>query len=407
MALDASAINAALQEHYETRRPVIDACERNNPFYGRLRKLENVGGDGMKTPVMARNSTGGSATFSDAQTNAAAGGYYAFLQTHREHWHTASISHQALKLTSYKEAFFSAKKEIDRSLNQVANAISRKLFGDTGGSFARVANSSFATTDMQLVRIQDAYHFEKNEVLKLGPNKDGSSIRSGTLTVASVNRLTGVVTTTQNLSTGVAAVQQNDYIFKQGDQALGLTGLESFNPVSASDLTTLHSVVQTDDPTRLGGQRIDATGMTVVEAIIELASVCSYEGGLGDDWHCFINPRRFKDLNLACEAGRLARREVKSASGYIGYSAFVASGPGGDITILQDVNCPPSDLRMVDMGVLCLKSAGGIHIASEDGNMMLRGSTSMNYETRIGFIGDLTCEAPVRLGVAKLSATSA
>lgn len=406
MALDSTEFDGALQQHYDDQRAVRDMVERMNPMLGLVKKEEDVGGSGIKTPIMHRNSTGGSATFSNAQTNANPGGYDAFLQTHREHYHTADISHKVLKLSSYKEAFFKARKEIDRSINQAANAIARKLYGDTGGSFARLANSSFATTALQLVRVQDAYHFEKNEVLKLGPNKNGSSIRTGTLTVASVNRTTGVITTTANISTGVSAVAQNDYIFKDGDQALGWTGLESFNPISASDLGTLHGVDQTEDPTRLGGQRLDATGMTVEEACIELLSLLCYEGHAPT--HAFLNPLRFKDLNLAAQAGRLGKREVKSQTGYIGYKSFVLTGPKGDVDIIMDTNCPPSDLRMCDINSLCLKSADKVpHIAKEDGLMMLRKSSSMDYEVRLVALGDLTCDDPGSLGVAQLSALTA
>ena len=72
---------------------------------------------------------------------------------------------------------------------------------------------------------------------------------------------------------------------------------------------------------------------SLVEAIIELASVCSYEGGMPEDAHMFVNPRRFKDLNLAAEAGRLGRREVKSVGGHIGYSPVLPAK--GDLAMDQ------------------------------------------------------------------------
>ena len=405
MALDTTAFDAGLQQHYEEKRKVRDLVERNNPFLGLVRKMENVGGNGIKTPLMFRNPTGGSATFSTAQSNTQPGGYDAFLQTHKEHYQTADISHKVLKLSSYREAFFSARKEIDRAINQVANTVSRKVFGDTGGSFARMSNSSYATTGLTLVRPEDAYHFEKNEVLKLSANKDGSSAKSGTLTISSINRQTGTLTLTGNISAGVATAAQNDYIFKSGDQALGWTGLESFNPVEASDLTTLAGIDQTED-SRLGGVRIDATGMTVEEACIELAAQLSFEGARPS--HAFVNPIRFKDLALSHQANRVGRRDVKSQSGYISYNAFTQMGPTGEILILQDTSCAPSEVRMVEMDTLCLKSADSIpHIAKEDGVMLLRKASSMDYEVRLVALGDLTCDAPGYLGVAKLSATSA
>lgn len=405
MALDVSTFDAGLQQHYTTRA-IRDLCERNNPLYGMVRKNTKVGGNGMKTPIMFRNPTGGSATYADADANAVEGGYGAFLQSHKDHFQVVVISHKVLKLASYKEAFFEATKEIDRGLSQAANAISRKMFGDVGGSFGRMANTSFATTALQLVSIQDAYHFERNEVLRLGPNKDGSSIRTGTLTVSSVNRTTGVITTTANIATGVAAAAQNDYIFKSGDQALSLTGLDSFNPVLAADLSTnLAGINQTLDPTRLGGYRMDATGMNMEEALIELAAQLSFEGAAPDI--AFVNPIRFKDLNLSASSGRLGRREVKSTTGFVGYQAFTLMGPKGEISILQDTNCPATVLRMGELATLELKSADEFpHIVKTDGLMMRFAENSMNLKVRIAGYGDLTNEAPGYWGAAQLAALS-
>lgn len=405
MALDVATFDAGLQQHY-TSRVVRDLCERNNPLYGRVRKNNKVGGNGMKTPVMHRNPTGGSATYANADANAVEGGYGAFLQTHRDHFHVVNLSHKVLKLSSYKEAFFEAKKEIDRGLQQATNALARKMYGDIGGSFARMANSSFATTALQLLSPQDAYHFEKNEVLKLGPNKNGTSIRTGTLTVAAVNRSTGIITTTANISTGVAAAAQNDFIFKEGDQALGWTGLESFNPISASDLTTLHGIVQTDDPTRLGGYRLDATSMNIEQALMELAAELSFEGAKVN--FAVLNPIRYKDLNLSASSGRMGRREVKSTTGYVGYQAFTLMGPKGEIEIHQDTNCPANVLRMGELESLELKSADDApHIVKTDGLMMRFAENSMNLKVRIAAYGDLTNEAPGYWGVAQLGPIAA
>jgi hypothetical protein len=408
MALDEVAFDAALQQHYTTRR-IRDLAERNNPFFGMVRKNEKVGGNGMKTPLMFRNSTGGSGSYNKARDNAVEGGYAAFLNTHRDHFHVVKIGHKVMKLSSYKEAFFEAKKEIDRGINQATNALSRKMFGDRGGSVARMANSSFATTALQLVNIEDAYMFDKNEVITLGPNKDGSSERSGTLTISAVNRSTGVITTTANISTGIAAAAQNDYIFKEGDAAKGWTGLESYNPRSATDLSSnLLGVNQTTDPTRLGGYRLDATAMNIEEACIELAAQLSFEGANPDI--ALINPIRFKDLNLSVSAGRMGRREVKSTTGYVGYQAVTVMGPKGEISILPDTSCPPYDLRMGELATLELKSADEVPtILKEDGLMLHRDTTGTTivFKVDIFAYGDLACEAPGYWGVAQLASTSA
>lgn len=405
--LDEVAFDAALQQHYTGKR-IRDLAERANPFFGMVPKNEKVGGNGMKTPLMFRNSTGGSGSYDKARDNAVEGGYAAFLNTHRDHFHVVKIGHKVMKLASYKEAFFETKKEIDRGINQATNALSRKLFGDRGGSVARLANTAFATTALQLVNIQDAYMFDKNEKLVLSPNKDGSAVRAGTLTVSAVNRSTGVLTLTGNIVAGVAAVAQNDFIFKEGDAAKGWTGMESYCPRSATDLSaSLLGVNQLDDPTRLGGVRIDATSMNIEEALIELAAQLSFEGAMPD--YAFVNPIRFKDLNLSVSSGRLGRREVKSTTGYVGYNAFTLMGPKGEISILQDTTCPPYEIRMVEMGIFELKSADEVpSILKDDGLMLHRDTTgaTIAFKVDIYSYGDLTCNAPGYMGVALLAPTN-
>lgn len=408
MALDEVAFDAGLQQHYSKRKVIDAVAERTCPLFGLVRKSTNVGGNGMKTPLMHRNPTGGSGSYDKARDNAVEGGYAAFLNTHRDHFHVVKIGHKVMKLSSYKEAFFEARKEIDRGIAQATWALGRKLYGDRGGSVARLSNASFATTGMTLVHPEDSYFFEKNEVLKLGPNKDGSSIRSGTLTVASVNRSTGAVTTTANLSTGVAAVEQNDYIFKEGDQAKGWTGLESYNPREATDLTTLLGVVQTDDPTRLGGYRIDGTGMNLEEALFESAAQLSFEGAAPS--HAFLNPIRFKDLNLSVSSGRMGRREVKSTTGYVGYQAVTFVGPKGEVVVLPDPACPPYEMRMGELDTLELKSADAVPtILKEDGLMLHRDTTGSSIVFKVDMFayGDLCNEAPGYWCVTKLASTAA
>lgn len=408
MALDEVAFDAGLQQHYSNRKVFDVVAERTCPLFGTIRRRSNVGGNGMKTPVMHRNPTGGSGSYNKARDNAVEGGYSAFLNTHRDHFHVVKIGHKVMKLSSYKEAFFEAKKEIDRGIAQATWALGRKMYGDRGGSVARMANSSFATTALQLVHPEDAFFFEKNEVLKLGPNKDGSSIRTGTLTVAAVNRITGAITTTANISTGVAAAAQNDYIFKEGDEAKGWTGLESYNPRDAADLSSnLLGVNQTED-TRLGGYRIDATGMGIEEALFELAYLLGYEGATPT--HAYINPLKFKDLNLSVSSGRMGRREVPSTTGYVGYKAVTFMGPKGEVVVLPDPACPPYEIRMGEIDTLELKSADEVPtILKEDGLMLHRDTTGSTIVFKVDMFayGDLCNEAPAYWGVAKLANTTA
>lgn len=407
--LDEVAFDAGLQKHYSNRKTIDLTAERASPFFGLIRRRSNVGGSGMRTPLMHRNPTGGSGSYDKARDNAVEGGYGAFENTHRDHFHVVKIGHKVLRLSSYKEAFFSARKEIDRGVAQCVWQLSRKMFGDRGGSVARMKNSAFATTVLDLVHPEDAFMFEKNEKLKLGPNKDGSAIRAGVLTISKVDRSAGQLTLTGNIVAGVAAAAQNDYIFHEGDEAKGWTGLESYNPRDAADLSTnLLGVNQTEDPTRLGGYRIDATGMNLEEALFETAAQLGMEGASAS--HAFINPIKWKDLNLSVSSGRMGRREIKSSTGYVAYQAITFMSTKGEVAVVADPACPPYELRMGEIDTLELKSADEVpSILKEDGLMLHRDTSGSTIAFKVDMYayGDLTCEAPGYWACAKLASTAA
>ena len=161
--------------------------------------------------------------------------------------------------------------EIDGVMRSVGDSISRNLFRDGSGAIGKVNNSSFGVTTLDLVTDMDSLNFEVGMVLQVAAAKTGGSVRSGTLTVASINRgaATNQITTTANLSGGIGAIAQNDFIYQSGDYDGALTGLEGWLPSTAPGATAFFGQDRTDDITRLSGQRYDGSSGTILEALIE------------------------------------------------------------------------------------------------------------------------------------------
>ena len=159
--------------------------------------------------------------------------------------------------------------EIDGVMRSVGDSISRNLFRDGSGAIGKVNNASFGVTTLDLVTDMDSLNFEVGMVLQVAAAKTGGSVRSGTLTVAAVNRgaATNQITTTANLSAGVGAIAQNDFIYQSGDYDGALTGLEGWLPATAPSSAAFFGQDRTDDITRLSGQRYDGSSGTILEAL--------------------------------------------------------------------------------------------------------------------------------------------
>jgi hypothetical protein len=158
----------------------------------------------------------------------------------------------------------------------------------------------------------------RNDVLNLA-STDGTSgaIRTGSIKVSSVQRRAGTITTTANISTGVAAAAQNDYVFLAGDFGLASSGLIDWAPDSAPGATSFYGVDRTADD-MLGGLRIDASdGRPVHEALVDAVSALDEYGA--DPDVAFANPRALATLTKQLEG----KWVIMKGQGYGGQEADI------------------------------------------------------------------------------------
>jgi hypothetical protein len=254
---------AAVDELVYDSHPLLDLLPKDEKFRGKSAPI----------PVYYTRPQGRSATFATAQTNASASQIGEFLLTRKSNYGVATISGEAVAASEGdRYSFLNAMTtEIDGVMRSVGDSISRNLFRDGSGAIGKVNNSSFGVTTLDLVTDMDSLNFEVGMVLQVAAAKTGGSVRSGTLTVAGVNRgaTTMQITTTANLSGGISAIAQNDFIYQSGDYDGALTGLEGWLPATAPGATAFFGQDRTDDITRLSGQRFDGSSGTILEALIE------------------------------------------------------------------------------------------------------------------------------------------
>lgn len=392
MSLSVSSFSAALKQHYTNDR-IENECYKDNPLLAMLSKMEQFGGENLPIPLITGNTQGRSATFATAQANQTDVQVKKFVLTRVSDYSIASIGNEVLEASKGNANAFmeAATTQIDSAIASATRSLAIALYGNGSGSRGQVSNSSFATTALQLSQPDDVVNFEVGQVYVASTADGGGSVKAGSLTVAAVDRDSGVVTMTANLSTGIATIAQNDYLFIQGDYDLKVKGLRAWIPDTAPTATPFFGVDRSVDPTRLGGIRFDGSAMPIEEALISAASRAAREGA--KPTHCFMNYTDYANLEKAL-GSKVQYIDLKVKAD-IGFRGMLINGPRGPINVIADQNCPSGRAFMLDMSVWKLYSLGkAIKIMDSDGLKMLRESAADGVQVRVVSYLNLGCRAP-------------
>ena len=391
-ATNMTAWDNALKIYYQDK-PVIDTVYKNHPFLSLVPKNPRFKGKSMPIPVIFGRPQGVSANFANAQSNASATQVAEFLLTRKKHYGVATVDGETLLASQGNEYAFldAATTEIDQTAKSVGDALSRQLFRTSDAAIGKVNNSSFGVTTLDLVTDSDALNFEIGMVLQVSATQTGGSVRSGTLEVSAVSRdaTSNQVTMTGNLSAGISAIAQNDFVYVQGNYDAGVSGLADWIPASAPGGTAFFGQDRSKDPSRLGGQR-QAFSSTREETIINGLGLAAREGGAPD--HIFVSFTDF--IALEKELQSTVQREVDPETGS-GYRSLEMYAPYGIAKIIPDKDCPVGVAYALQMDTWQLATINGtVSIIDVDGNRMLRQSSDDGVEIRVGFYGQLGCSAP-------------
>lgn len=401
MSLDMSSFDAALKQHYTSDR-VENMVYADNPLLAMMPKMEAFGGKNLPIPIIFSNPQNRSATFSTAIAETSSSGLKDFVLTRVKDYSIASIDNETLEASQGNQNAFleAATVEIDGAIQSAARSLAIAMYGSGSGSIGQVANASFATTVLQLSDVESVTNFEVAMVLVASATNGGGSVRAGTLTVVGVDRDLGTVTMSVNLSTGIAAIAQNDFVFQNGDYDLKLKGLLAWLPSTAPTSTPFFGVDRTSDVTRLAGIRYDGSAMPIEEALIGAAARIAREGGKPD--YCFMNYSKYADLEKAL--GSKVQYIDMKVNPEIAFRGIQINGPRGPIKVVPDQNCPSDRAFMLQMNVWKLYSLGKApRIFDTDGLKMLREATSDGLQIRVLYYAQLGSRAPGWNGNVKLS----
>lgn len=393
MAVDLTTFDKALKDHYSGVR-VENMAMRKSAALAMIKKNADARGRKVPQPVIYSNPQGGSASLATAIANATSGGYEGFDLVRKSYYQVAHLGNEVLEASKNgADAFLNAKREIDAAVDNVAQALARQIYRSSGGAIGQIsADTDVGTAVLKLEKPGDAFHFWKGMVLELSTTNGGGSVKSGTLTVAGVNRSTGEITCTGNISAGVATAAVGDYVFPEDCYDACIAGFDSWLPETAPGSGDNFFGVNRSVDSFLYGLHLDASSMSVSEALQRAASNALRSGATPD--YVFMNHSKFADLAIAEGAKREYVAVDTKGKANLGFQGFQIVSGGRPITVVADVSCPEDKAYMLQLDTWTLWSAGKApHILDRDG-ILMRNPNEDSYQVRVGSYAQLGCSAP-------------
>ena len=397
-------IDGALKEHYKPQR-IKEMTYKNNPLLALMPKYEKFGGENMPIPIILTGPQRRSADFTSGQGNDSTSEIRQFLLTRAKDYSFAQISHEAIRASaSNTDAFVRyATMEIDGAIHSLKRSLAVAMYRDGTGSIGTVAGEDASGTDpagsaatLYLSNAEDITNFEVGMKIEFYANSSGapsgSARAGGPYTILKVSRggTQPFITFSGNLNSAVA---NTDHLVQFGDKDAKIKGLDSWVP-SSDPTSALHfGVDRTSDTTRLGGVRFDGSALPIEEALIGGASEIAREGGAPD--HIFMDFASYANLEKAL-GSKVQYDKVSSNDADIGFDALVVNGPRGRMKVIPDHNCQPNVAWMLQLDTWCLNSLGAAPqiLNADDAGQMLRVYNADAYEVRVGFYGNVSCNAP-------------
>lgn len=407
--MDQAAFNNALKVKYAAGG-IADAFYKKHPLLDLLPKKQ-FAGRVVEHAVRISAPAGRSATFATAQANQSASTIKAFLigsSTYplARYYAPASIDNLVLDLDA--EAIVDALNfEIDGAMAAATDAASIQLFGDGSGLLGQLANSGVGTPTITLGNANDVVKFEVGDVLSLSPNADGSAIRTGTVVLIAVDRDAGTLTCSGNISAGIGAAANTDYIYRSGDATKAMKGFGAWLPYDPADASvrssalaaTFFGVVRSADATRLGGVTFDGRALAIEEALQKAAVRLAREGGEPD--LVILNPDKYAELAIAL-GNKMVLVDVKGDAS-VGVQGIQLISQGFKMVVVCDRHCPSNRAYMLEKATWTLYEVGSLpRLLDQDELQLLRAATADQSEVRIGWYAQLACSSPGKNAVIAL-----
>jgi len=236
------------------------------------------------------------------------------------------------------------KQEIDGAMIKVGRHASIQCWSDGFPAFGQVSSPGASTT-LTLVDPDDISKFGVGDVLNFAAARTTGALRAGDLTVVKIlDFRLGTMQVDQNVTTGIAAAANNDFIFiknqrNTGATKIAITGVQGW---LQSTPGTLFGVDCTVDP-RLSGIFLSASLSDIEGAFIDgIAALMQFSETGADGIAFYMHPKMWATLSKALQSKSVAIMPFRSTprKGEIAFSGWQVSTPNGTATVYAPKYCP-------------------------------------------------------------------
>ncbi len=387
-----------------------DLFFENLPLYAQMPKDTSWDGEARIITLLYGVTNGRSSSFGNAKANKKASKVKKMTVFTADNFSLWSVDHKLVKLSrSNKGAIVKAlTTESKSALLKLKRMVGVAMWGDGGGWIGKIAAAGISTNTITLTDKRNARNMEEGDIINLAADNGytaSAGVRSGTLEVSAVNRKTGVITFTTNVTAGIPLAAAADYLFIDGDYAAWIKGAEYYvpanDPGSSGVPVSIWGMSRAADVTRLAGVRPTVTGLLIQDAIKTcLKEAFNEEAKIT---HVFMNPDNFLDLEL--DLGTRVRY-VDTKVGNVGFTGIQFTSHGGKpVEVYPDADCPYNLIRGFGMDGWTFASAGEFpDFLNFDGSKSLMVEEASNSgEGRLGGYSQAYTETPRDNFVASLA----
>lgn len=404
-----------------------DLVFNKNRFLSMIDKDETemgLGGLNFPIPVLYDVGGGGSANLGTAQTYQTAPATASFLLTTVNVYRVGSIQNQFLRASAQNiGAFMPAAKMNVKSLYMgAANDIAYQMFADGSGVRGTYGLGSGSITSgvITLDSLGQVYQFSVNMAL------NSFSVSGATATISTGGALgyvvavdTGAGTITVSATQGGNAGTPSSwstsfpYLGRVGDTLFSSNGLLSANMLCIAGLgawipTTapggsdaFFTQNRSVSPTKLAGLRFPGSSESIQDCLIDATNqLAAQSSEAGDPDVIFVNPVSYQTLvkNLTSQGVYQMIRAKVNEEVEISFKALVLPTANGEISVIQDRNCPSQIAYILTMKTWKLRSLGKVpQFLTFPGFYELLGFPIPGQdavEIRVGGYLNLSCNAP-------------
>jgi len=370
-------------------------------------------------PIRNANSPAVSNTFGTAQARAATSTGITKVVQFKPQWYkkfgVAQIDSLLMAAASDSKGavYDELCTQIDGIMNGTTHQFSTDIYRNGFGAIGVISSATtLASTRLQLQDPEDSVLFVEGMTCVLSQTDHADLLRSAgaTFEVAGIEDYEkGYITTTQNISTAIAAAATGDTIFPEGNRQnsatptpLAINGFDAWFPTTVPTTTDVCSGVDRSKSAQLRGTIIDLTtaanaAKNVEDACLDAITASARYGGQPENMVYFTNNTNYREMMRLGQA-RYRPNVVKGPYG-ISFQGIKIMTDNGEITVQPDRYCPVRRSYLIDMGTVKFYGCGSAEVPrfiDDDGvGKILRMTDAAAVECRVGYYGCIGCNNPI------------